>query len=564
MRSALLDVTAQKRAEQAVERNAERLQAIFDHVQTGILLIDPEEHRIVYANPLAAAMCETTPERLVGQICRDFVCAAENGQCPITDLRQKVDSSERPLITASGAIVPVLKTAGYVTVGDREFLLESFVDLTSLKRSEAALRESEERLRAICDTALNAIVGIDVEGRVKLWNPAAERIFGYTAQEIAGKPVHEFVAPEGFRLQFQAKFPGFQQTGQGSAVDSVLELTALRRDGSEFPVEMALAAIHTPRGWEAAAIIRDITEKKRAETRIAQYVGDLELAREAQERHAAELAGLVAQLESEKRKAESSTRAKSEFLSSMSHEIRTPMNGVIGMTGLLLETDLEPQQRTFAETIRNSADALLVIINDILDFSKIEAGRMTIEEVPFDLHGTLEDALDLLAVKAHQKGLELLLWYDPEAPREMLGDPGRVRQVVLNLVSNAVKFTGSGHVLVEVEIKPGRAGPLAASFGARYRHRNRAGRPAPAIPRSSSRSIPPTHAGTGGTGLGLAISQQLVRMMGWQHEPGQPAGRRIHLRIHPAGAPMPARLRAVRHRAPITGTPAAGGRRSRS
>jgi PAS domain S-box-containing protein len=314
------------------------------------------------------------------------------------------------------------------------------------------------------------------------WNPAATALFGYQPDEAIGRHVDDLVfAPEA-RSEGAAMARLADETGRVQQIGR-----RRRRDGEIVDVEIV-------------AVPLLVDDERVGYYAIYHDISDLEAAR---------------------READAANDAKSTFLASMSHEIRTPMNAVIGMSGLLLQTSLDAEQRDFATTIQTSAESLLAIINDILDFSKIEAGHIELEAIPFDLATCIEGALDVVAPAAASKGLELAYEVGPNLPRALLGDPGRLRQIVLNLLSNAVKFTEVGEVVMSVSARLLEASDLHTE-DARWEvsiaiRDTGIGIPADRMSRlfqSFSQADVSISRRFGGTGLGLAISRRLAELQG--------------------------------------------------
>lgn len=364
-----------------------------------------------------------------------------------------------------------------------------------------AARQKELQRVQIINSALDAIISIDHNGIVINWNKQAEETFGWKREEAIGQRLSELVVPPEVRNTYRTVLGRYLTSQKRSLLNKRVETLAMTRSGERFPVELALTPIETGSQVIFNGFLRDIRDRKAAEQQLAAQTVKLSSALE---------------------QAEHASRLKSEFVASVSHEIRTPLNGVIGTTDLLLGTNLTPFQRELAVTLRQSAHTLLSLINDVLDFSKIEAGKLTIEQEPFDLLALLEDVLALSAPDCQGKAIPMLLKYSPGTPRHFMGDMGRIRQIILNLMSNAVKFTNTGHILITVSSTPSNAsqhGDLTDSercvrisvedtgIGIAADKQVTIFDKFTQIDSSVTRRY-------GGTGLGLAISQQLAHLMG--------------------------------------------------
>jgi PAS domain S-box-containing protein len=365
-------------------------------------------------------------------------------------------------------------------------------DITKRKAADELLTLQGRFYERISETLGEGIYVQDVDGLCIYMNTEAERLLGWSRDEFLGRPVHDTIHTEtadGAKLHGRdcAIMQAIQHTGSAMLEDQVF----VRKNGTVFPVALASRASTNTQGKMEAVVVAfsDITERKQTELAMRQ-------AKDA---------------------AEQAVRVKGDFLANMSHEIRTPMNGIIGMTNLALDTELNSEQREYIGMVKTSADALLTIINDILDFSKIESGKMTVEVLEFSLEAMLRDTIKALAVRAHQKGLELLLHVASSVPDRVQGDPGRIRQVLVNLVGNAIKFTEHGEIeLAVTRLADAPEAHARLSFSVRD---TGIGIPADkfdAIFDSFSQADTSTTRKYGGTGLGLTISAQLVALMGGQ------------------------------------------------
>ena len=384
-------------------------------------------------------------------------------------------------------------------------------DLTQRRQAEAALQESEGRLRAILEAAADAIITVNEAGEVESFNPAAERMFGYSANEAVGKSI-SVLMPGRFAnghdsFLAHARDRGESQTGPR-------EVTGQRKDGSRFPIELSVSAADLGGRHVYTGILRDISERKRAEAELREYMRIADDTRKRLEQQARELENNSQQLQSVRNQAEMASNSKSEFLANMSHEIRTPLTAILGFAEVLLGSVTTSEAVSAADTIKRNGEYLLSILNDILDLSRIEAGKIHIETMSVSPAQVVAEVVSLMRVRADAKGLYINVVYDGPVPETIETDPTRFRQILINLVGNAVKFTEVGGVqirvglLAPVGVEPKLAVTVVdTGIGMSREQRERLFRPFTQADASTTRRF-------GGTGLGLTISKRLAESLG--------------------------------------------------
>jgi PAS domain S-box-containing protein len=478
------DITARRQAERTL-----RDQALILDLANDTIFIRDNRDRIIYWNQGAERLYGWTREEALGRVTHELF--QTEFPVPLAAIQQQMMETGhwKGELVHTNRGDEILTVASSWTLqrdanGRPASVIEMNYDITARKKAEAELDQSRVRMDAILRSSLDGIITYDVvrglDGRVidlryTMINPAAEKLMQHRGAELVGHSLRE-------------AFPNVVADGLFEKFAGIVE------SNEPLDFEHRSTRTGTPRWYRIAGA-------KLGEGLVISYQEIT--TRKLQEQ----------QLREAKENAELADRAKSDFLANMSHEIRTPMNGVIGLSGLLMETDMNAEQRGLAETIRTSAESLLTVINDILDFSKIEAGKLTFEQIDFDLRKVVEDVLEILASQAQRKNIELIGAIDPNLPTRLRGDPGRVSQVLTNLLSNALKFTSKGEVVVRVEPEVCYGDRLMVRFtirdtgpGIPAHVQERLFQPFVQADTSTSRQF-------GGTGLGLAICKRLAEAM---------------------------------------------------
>jgi PAS domain S-box-containing protein len=534
-----IDITELKGAEEALRESEARFRAFIDHATDAFFLNTwRPEARFVDVNRQACASLGYTRDELTGMGPVDI--SPDVTPTMLEELRKRVDAGKTVTFDLrhrrkDGSVFPVEVRLRAITLEGRRYGLALTRDMTDRKIAEDALRRSEQRTRLLLESSGDGIYGIDILGRCTFINRAGADLLGWPPEALLGRDMHDLAHHSRVDgAPYAAADCPIVQAFRAGTPCRVSDEVFWRRDGRAFPVEYSshpLVEGGEVRG--AVVTFADITARKAAEAELRQ-------AKDA---------------------AEAASRAKSDFLAHVSHEIRTPLNAILGMNELALDTPLTEQERKRLTVVQSSAEALLLMINDVLDFSKIEAGKVELDLTTFSLRAALNETLRWLALRAHRKGLELVGRIHPDVPDAVVGDVGRMRQVLTNLVSNAIKFTDTGEVVVSVETTNDgmtnderslddkapngsevRAGPASAfeihdspffrrssfvilhftvtdtGIGIPHDKQQKIFEAFEQADRSTTRRY-------GGTGLGLSIASQLVVLMGGQitvqSEPGR-------------------------------------------
>lgn len=494
------DIVLRKQAEEKLKKSERDLQKALNLTQS-ISIAAPNAHiiadptgTIISANPAAETIFGYNTEDIVGKNVNMLAppfSHAEYAKCLSIYFEYKTgeESEKRKVIRMpkeckairkNGEIFPVMLYVRESRVEDNMVFVGIIEDITKRKREEEIIKKDQEYIRSLIDCSMDMIISVDNDRNIVEFNNAAERILGYKKSEVIGKNISIFYTDIP-GLEADAVVPWEKEHFVG-------EILNKRKNGEIFTAFIEASFLKNSNGEVIGSmgISRDITESKRAEEELRQA----------------------------KVKAEAASKAKGEFLANMSHEIRTPLNGIIGMLELIMDADSSENLSKLINTMNIEANTLLSLVNNILDFSKIEAGGLELEKIPFDLKSTIDDVINSFVIKAEQKGLGLNSFLPQSVPNQLIGDPERLKQILRNLIANAVKFTHRGEISIMIKKDKGVDKKVKLLFSIKDSGIGIAKNKQKSIFESFSQVDGSTTRKYGGTGLGTTISKQLVKLMG--------------------------------------------------
>lgn len=466
-----------QKSKELVESSSAISQSTIENMSQGMLMVDEDQNILAFNDQFlkymtipkeAARSLNTTAE--LRQLARKYA-GNENVDTGARSVAQGVDTSYE--LSIGDRMLDVrhkqLPTGGY---------LRTYTDLTELRQTEAFLGD-------VLDSTIDGIVTIDSAGIVQTFNNAAEKIFAYDRNEVIGSNV-KMLMPDAVSVKHDEYLEAHVRTQKSKIIGRSREVLGKRKDGTTFPMDISISKAILGDRFIFTGIMRDITARKQFEKELLQSTME----------------------------AKAASAAKASFLASMSHEIRTPMNGVVGMVDLLSQTNMDVEQSQMLQTVHESGQSLLTIINDILDFSKIEAGKLELESIDSELIKLMEAAAETLAPNALKKKLKIITYIDPKLPSHLMADPVRVRQILINLGGNAIKFSEKGEVVIRADLESSGGKSVIVRFSVIDQGIGISTDALKGLFKEFSQADSTTTRQFGGTGLGLAISKRLAELMG--------------------------------------------------
>ncbi len=501
------DITQTRQIQHALHERREIYSAIVEQAADSIGLVDANTGQFLEFNTAAHQLLGYSREEFEQMSIADIDISSSIDELHV--LLESLSNSnatdfEARHKTKNGEIIDVLVSARPITVHGRRCLASIWSNITHQKQTEEQLR----KLSMAVEQSPGSIVITDLSGNIEYVNEAFVRITGWQRNEVIGQNPRVLKSDLTPAATYDAMWATLTEGHTWSG-----EFINRRKDGSVYNELARITPIRQADGQitHYLATKEDITELKRVQTELELHRDHLE---ELVAKRAAQITELNTQLQQRAEEAEAATQAKSQFLANMSHEIRTPMNSIIGLSHLALGTELTTQQRDYLQKIKGAGEHLLAIINEILDFSKIEAGKLHIEQTPFELNHLIQEVTDLIDQRAKAKNLMLQVEISEQIPQQLIGDPLRLKQILLNYASNAIKFTDTGHITLRVTMPHMNTEAVQLRFSVQDTGIGLTVEQQQHLFQSFQQADASTTRKYGGTGLGLAISQRLAELMG--------------------------------------------------